>query len=1715
MPRVHGINLGARRGRRRSGPLGVGVASAAAASSSSGLTNNVTGANNDDASNADPAASSLGDGASSSSLTLAADEQLNTASNNIVASMADKNNDNDDDINVTNELGKVCGSTHQMTLNDTISAAQSPTNNQQPVNDQGHQPLHSPTTPIAINHQSSSEDNSVSTPPVTESQATAITSNRTSSTTIINTCTTTNNNDSTIHTNNNTSNDNNSSSVIKPQSKESIQHLEFSSHSFSVPSITKKSTSNSYQYDDDDFGGGGGTALSFGIGPSLETLKEEAESTEQGQQEPDEEDKKQQQQQQKPALPKALNPNAQWLYKQCSTAKSKMEYPHSTLHLSTKILMAIQQHYSSSNYDSDTVDEDERIQTIQSLLFKLIDEGKKRDLQFVLDVSSKSLELYEDCCVEGLTVGALRDVALACGDDVVELDDCGGNDDNNDDGLKADDSIMGGNATPKKDVNGQSNQNDNEDGGSSSTPATAAESTPSPQKRRGEDEGNNNIAMSSSTTTPASLMRKNIRSRRKKRPSGKSHHDTPNTKERTKENTSDTINSDGKPRADFHIQNNNDDELNMQDDDDNEKWSFLSSAQNQAAAESNSVDNGDEEERQQPQSPIRTRGMQQSLEFTAEEEEEDGNGVEMMQEDSESVEKELAVSKNEVENCDDEEEKDSENDTADYDDEVQEAAESVDKELAVSSRNVLENRDEEKVDDEINDENDSLVQTATLSFDHPNDTSNEEETRNNNGTEEALYVNEMPPPLEDSDDESKFSQGESDLIDEVKLSSRKRSERREVVRIMFTGVTPTRRHMQMIETIGAEIVESIEKAHTVTHVIVTDGRAKLRRTPKLMICICKTSNILSTEWLEQSANEQKVLDAAPFLWVNDKEAESKYNFSMKDTVQNGVLARKHRGGVFGGYYFYICSGIAGNRAPSLKEFKLIIEAAGGHLLNSLAPSEILDPLKTVILTSDPPTPSQLKERGVKNIAKCGGKLETTSWLFHSIITQTNSIYEDDDTVASVSTPGSRVSHVEVASPLPKKPQGAPIPSSDGCNHITTRDNCLSNNQAMSLMETLESSGDEAFILVHRLWQNHFNEGVKSSKTPRKASSKPTRRLRGRTHSLSPLVGATAASTNEKNGSAPKKESILHENPYITWEAIVLFTLRIRARKLEAYKSLVSDNSVPAGSHFSSPIAIQAKGKALSLLVSSDGVEIFGTLQDVFSLHQNRSSGMIPEPVVSSFALMAIEAVSAMHACGVVHNNIGMDSFLVAKRVEKNAQQDEWFLQMIGFGDKSIVLTCHEHDCKQTHYEHDYNCLANIIHQLLTGGIGITFTMKNRDGSVEFASKQFISGNLFLRGALSWCALMDALLGIGDVRRSNTSDQLRLAYPVNLLQLANEDDAPNRRLYQFGWSSRMLQELLSTQNDGLFTFLEVLCTLNSRFVLPNVNLESFACSPSPDNQTFEFATQLRIAKESESRHREFAQKEAKLEANALALEERESHHRGRAAQLKVDLQNNDRLHKSISKREREVQMREDQMAENMSQEEERLNRMKQAILLKEQRLEERIRQLEESKQRPREHREEQAVSKHSNARSPHNSSSLKRKNESLHQTPPPMHSNFQSLENDNSEMLSSQSKRRRSRINSNLEQLTPPQFKSDTNGMTNSNEEYPRQELNNSELYAEMKQQPHHESSQESRFSQESSSQKRKRGNRGKSPLALQLDSLQSLPKSPKKQPKKVFIAFEE
>jgi len=216
----------------------------------------------------------------------------------------------------------------------------------------------------------------------------------------------------------------------------------------------------------------------------------------------------------------------------------------------------------------------------------------------------------------------------------------------------------------------------------------------------------------------------------------------------------------------------------------------------------------------------------------------------------------------------------------------------------------------------------------------------------------------------------------------------RRRESKNAVRIMFTCINPTRRQKQMIDDIGAQLVVSIEEASTATHVIASDGKTKLRRTPKLMICVCRTSQILSIEWLEQSAKEQRVLDTNDFLLLGDKEAEKIYKFSMVETLENGRQARLDRGGVLGEWYVYICSGVAGNNAPSRKELNLLVEATGATLLRSLLVSDTsFDPLKTIIITSDPSTDAQRSGEGVERVTRLGAKLLSTSWLFQTIINQ--------------------------------------------------------------------------------------------------------------------------------------------------------------------------------------------------------------------------------------------------------------------------------------------------------------------------------------------------------------------------------------------------------------------------------------------------------------------------------------------------------------------------------------------------------------------------------------------------------------------------------------------------------------------------------------------------------------------------------------------------------
>jgi len=231
----------------------------------------------------------------------------------------------------------------------------------------------------------------------------------------------------------------------------------------------------------------------------------------------------------------------------------------------------------------------------------------------------------------------------------------------------------------------------------------------------------------------------------------------------------------------------------------------------------------------------------------------------------------------------------------------------------------------------------------------------------------------------------------------------------EEIRIIITGIGVTAKHKKMVQAIDGVLVEKVEDAITATHAIAGDGKTALRRTPKLMICLCKTSNILDLKWLTDSAKAKKALNPNDYLLLNDKQAEKSYDFIMSETLENGKSVRSERGGLLGGWSIHFCKGVAGKKAPPENELRLIVGAAGGTMLKSITvkATKNVEAEKIILITSDPATSAQNSDKDVKRLSALGAKVFTTSWLFHCIITQQlHQIDRDPVHAEDVETPAS-------------------------------------------------------------------------------------------------------------------------------------------------------------------------------------------------------------------------------------------------------------------------------------------------------------------------------------------------------------------------------------------------------------------------------------------------------------------------------------------------------------------------------------------------------------------------------------------------------------------------------------------------------------------------------------------------------------------------------------
>ena len=556
---------------------------------------------------------------------------------------------------------------------------------------------------------------------------------------------------------------------------------------------------------------------------------------------------------------------------------------------------------------------------------------------------------------------------------------------------------------------------------------------------------------------------------------------------------------------------------------------------------------------------------------------------------------------------------------------------------------------------------------------------------------------------------------------------------------------------------------------------------------------------------------------------------------------------------------------------------MMVEGASGTVLDVLTGHT--DFANTIILAGDKPTKKQLAEPGVAEFKRKGARLLSPSSFFDIYINQNLFGIDQDDgeeddeafgdadgndqsqvshTYSPVKTPASHglsTSPVDAKLEAPTSPidkiSDRPSQWKPRIWHGMSKDLLMKTYQNdFTSSEAGSHNDDEAFCRTQQLMKV-YHEIDSDAKTPKGglSSKKAGRSRRRRKSSISPLVSADSPIKINNKPLRQVKSDLVVGSAFILWEAYVLFELGLRSEDLCANNTAATSS---VGS-FPTPNALSRTSEAdnsdLSLNVfasqSASDLEIFGTLQDIFTLHkQSLFSGAIPEQVIALFALQAIEAVGTMHQCGVTHNDLNLDSFILVrqssssgrKKKKKTEGHEGYRLQITGFGYKSVVYAASQSDaaCLQ----HDYSSLGNVIHLLLTGGVEVALA---RVGElVEFTSKPFIKGNQFLRGSETWCNLIDSLMCIGEntPHGNEKNKALTIRCPLDLSAMASaaENEAESRE-YQFVWSCRTLQDLSSQQESVLSSFLDGLRSHNPRFIQPAVDLSSIIYGENDARHSF--------------------------------------------------------------------------------------------------------------------------------------------------------------------------------------------------------------------------------------------------------------------------------------
>jgi hypothetical protein len=148
-----------------------------------------------------------------------------------------------------------------------------------------------------------------------------------------------------------------------------------------------------------------------------------------------------------------------------------------------------------------------------------------------------------------------------------------------------------------------------------------------------------------------------------------------------------------------------------------------------------------------------------------------------------------------------------------------------------------------------------------------------------------------------------------------------------------------------------------------------------------MVAMCRASHIVSTEWVQQCLAEGLLVECDDFADVNfSADADPTKQITPLNLGRARAL-RDDNKYVLAGYELAICKGVAGNKAPQLKELQCMVEAAGAGWLGEGPPANADS---AIVITNDPPTTAQ--KRAMRALSD-NMTVKTTTWLFDTMMSQ--------------------------------------------------------------------------------------------------------------------------------------------------------------------------------------------------------------------------------------------------------------------------------------------------------------------------------------------------------------------------------------------------------------------------------------------------------------------------------------------------------------------------------------------------------------------------------------------------------------------------------------------------------------------------------------------------------------------------------------------------------